>query len=116
MSFPSPNLPDAITVQAGRSVDLELPSYAGSGYSWSVEAPTGTAIADAVLRPLGNAPTGPPPQEPGVTEPPDLVLIPDQLTITGRSPGITHCRLTLRRRFDPDPPAVQHDVRVTVVP
>ena len=116
MSFPSPDLPDEITVRTGQSVDLELPSYAGGGYSWSVEAPTGTEIAGAVLRSLGSAPAGPPPQEPGVTEPPDLVLVPERLTITGRSAGSTLYRLTLRRPFDPGPPAAQHDVRVTVLP
>lgn len=115
MTFP-PELPAEISVRAGRSVDLELPSYAGSGYSWSLEFPDGTDIATAVLEPLVNAPAGPPPQELGVSEPPALTLVPDRLTITGLSPGTTYCHLTLRRPFVPGPPAAQYDVHVTVLP
>jgi hypothetical protein len=115
MTFP-PDLPGEITVQAGRSVTLELPSYAGGGYSWSIESPVGADIATVVLAPLDNAPAGPPPQELGVSEPPAMTLVPDQLTITGLSPGTTHCRLTLRRPFAPGPPAGQYDVQVTVLP
>jgi len=116
VSFPTPELPGEITVQAGRSVDLELPSYAGGGYSWSVESPAGHDIADAVLRPLGSAPAGPSPQERGVIEPPELVLVPDQLTITGLAPGTTHYHLILSRPFAPDPPAAEYELHVTVLP
>ena len=115
MTFP-PDLPDEITVQAGRSVDLELPSYAGSGYSWTVESPGGTDIATAVLGALGNDPASPPPQEPGVTEPPTVTLVPGRLTITGISPGTTHCYLTLRRSFASGPPAARYDLQITVLP
>ena len=113
MTFP-PELPNEITVQAGHSVDLELPSYAGSGYSWSLESSGDSDIANAVLGPLVNAPAGPPPQELGVSEPPALTVVPDQLTITGLSPGTTHRHLTLRRPFATGPPAAQYDVQISV--
>jgi hypothetical protein len=115
VSFPLGDLPDHVTVEVGASVDVALPSYAGGGYSWSVECPSGTTIAHAAIRPAGTAEAAPP-AEPGVSEPPPLYLVPEQLTIRGLSPGTTRCRLTLQRPFDRGPPAAEHDLRVTVLP
>ena len=115
MTFP-PELPAEISVRAGRSVDLELPSYAAAATRGQSNLTTAPTSPTQVLEPLVNAPAGPPPQELGVTEPPALTLVPDRLTITGLTAGTTHCPLTLRRPFVPGPPAAQYDVHVTVLP
>jgi hypothetical protein len=115
VSFPVDDLPSDVTLEASRSVDLHLPSYAGGGYSWSVDCP-GAEIVHAMIGQEGGAPAGSVPQEPGVSEPPEPYLIPDQLTIRGISPGTARCRLTLRRPFDAGPPAVVHEFQVTVLP
>lgn len=117
MTFPLDELPTEITVCVGRWLDIDLPSYAGGGYSWSVDFPDDRSIAHAVIRQAGDAQPPAPPREPGVTAPPPgPTLVSEQLTVNGLCPGTTRCRLMLRRPFETGPPAAEHVFRTIVLP
>lgn len=115
MSVDLSALPRKITLPVGGRHEFALPSYAGSGNSWSTECLSGKEIAHLsieqaglpeILRTPGN----------GNTEPPELTLTPEVVVILGLAPGESTWRLILARSFGPSTPTASHDVFVTVLP
>ena len=105
-------LPEHITLAVGDRAEIPLPSYLGSGNSWSVtsDLDQGVAVLVVELEPPALAP------ERGEGEPPPLSLASERAVVTALAPGEVTWRLVLGRSFGRSEPAATHDVRVTVVP
>jgi hypothetical protein len=107
-------LPENITLAVGDRLELRLPSYSGSGNSWSATRFGGTDAARVQIQLPASAIPDPMPAD-GTTEPPPLALMPEMLVITGVTPGEAAWRLTLSRSFGPANTAAVHDFRITVL-
>jgi hypothetical protein len=108
------SLPQRVWVAAGRRNEIPLPSYAGSGNSWSVQCLSGGDVVRVWVEPDETPSIAASPGD-GITEPPSLMLIPDRVVVSGLAPGEAMCRLVLARPFGPSMPTATHDFHVTVV-
>ena len=108
------DLPSHITLTVGDRAEIPLPSYAGSGNSWSVSGDPGQKVADLAVEVEAPAPT--PGRGDGVSEPPAMSVASERAVVRALQPGEAIWHLVLARSFGPPEPAATHDVRVTVVP
>jgi hypothetical protein len=108
------SLPQRVSVAAGRRIEIPLPSYSGSGNSWSVQCLSGGDVVRVSVEPVETPPMAASPGD-GITEPPALMLVPDRVVVSGLAPGEAVCRLVLARLFDPSTPTATHDFHVTIV-
>jgi hypothetical protein len=114
MSVDLSSLPRKITLAVGARAEVRLPSYSGSGNSWSVTRVSGPEAARAWVEPADDVSVPASPAD-GTAEPPALVLVPDRAVVVGVAPGEATWRLVLARPFGPSTPAAVHDFQVTVV-
>jgi hypothetical protein len=106
-------LPRRISLSIGERLEIPLPSYVGSGNTWSARCLRGEDVARVSVL-LGDLPPTPPMQADGVVEPPALVLVPEFAVVEGLACGEANWRLSLARSFDPSNPAAVHDLDITV--
>jgi hypothetical protein len=115
MSVDLSALPQKITLPVGGRHEFALPSYTGSGNSWSIECLRGREVARLSIEQVGLAEILRTPGN-GSTEPPELTLTPEVVVISGLAAGESTWRLILARSFGPSTPTASHDVFVTVLP
>jgi len=107
------DLPRHVSVTVGGRVEIPLPSYAGSGNTWTALCSRGEEVADVLVE-LGESPAPPTPSADGTAEPPLLALTPETAVVRGRSPGEATWQLVLSRPFGPSTTAATHELQVTV--
>ncbi len=107
-------LPRKVTLAVGDRTEIPLPSYSGSGNTWSVTGISGWEVAHVSVEPAA-APVVPPSPGDGTAEPPALMLVPDRAVVSGLALGEASWRLVLARPFGPSTPIAAHDLQVTVV-
>lgn len=113
MTIDLSSLPLGITVAVGGRSEICLPSYAGSGNSWSVRRVGGGEVARVWVE-MGESPTAVASPGDGIAEPPALMLVPERAVVLGLAPGEATWRLVLARPFGPSTPIAAHDFHVTV--
>ncbi len=103
-------VPEWVGVGVGERVTVPLPSFAGSGNTWSCTGyDEGVVHASIEIA----APQASQPGD-GTTEPPAMELASVHLTLVGASAGTTTVRLVLARSFAPLPPTAEHTITVAV--
>lgn len=112
MSVEIPGLPRRITVTAGDQHEIPLPSYAGSGNTWSAIAVSGE---DAATVTMETGPARPPAPVPG-GGPPEPRLAAERAIVSGLRAGRAHWRLELARSFGPRQPVAVVDIDIEVTP
>jgi len=105
-----PGLPQQVTVAVGGRHEIPLPSFSGSGNSWSVQAVSG---ADAATVTVETSPPPPPAAVPG-TGPPEPRFAAERAIISGLRAGHARWRLELARSFGPRQPAALVDIDIEV--
>ena len=114
MSVDLSGLPRDVRVQVGERFVIPLPSYSGSGNTWSVAHVAGQEIA-RVLVESAEAPPLPVAPPDGAAPPPALVLVPERVVGVGLAPGEATFRLVLSRQFGPATPSATFDFHLTVL-
>ena len=99
-----------VTVAVGDCVELPLPSYSGSGNSWSAECLSGKNVARVLI--MMDPPPAPARPRSG---PPEPALAAERAVVHGLSVGTAHWRLALARDFGPRTPTATADVEVIVI-
>lgn len=113
MSVDLSDLPREVIVRVGERQAISLPSYFGSGNSWSVTTVRGEDVARVWIELPENPDVAEPPDK-GTTEPPDLMLVQESAIVLGLAPGKANCKLTLARAFGATEPTATHEFQVTV--
>lgn len=114
MTIDLSNLPRHVTLEVGGRIEIPLPSYAGSGHTWTAICVCGQGVAQVSLE-LGEVPAALLLPGDGTVEPPPLMFVPERAVVYGLTCGEATWRLILARSFDPSKPAATHDLLVTVV-
>jgi len=105
-----PGLPRQVTVAAGGRHEIPLPSFSGSGNSWSARAVSGADAATVTVR---ISPPPPPAAVPG-TGPPEPRHAAERAVISGIRAGHARWRLELARSFGPRHPTAVVDIDIEV--
>jgi hypothetical protein len=113
MSVDLSDLPREVIVKVGERQAISLPSYFGSGNSWSVRVVRGEDVARVWIE-LPETPDVAEPPDQGTTEPPDLMLVQESVIVLGLAAGKATCELTLARAFEATKPTATHELQVTV--
>jgi hypothetical protein len=113
MTIDLSGLPRRVSLSIGERLEIPLPSYVGSGNTWSAICLRGDDVARVSVL-LGDLPPLPPIRADGVVEPPALMLVPEFAVVEGLAYGEANWRLALARSFDPSNPAAVHDLDITV--
>jgi hypothetical protein len=114
MSIDLSALPRRVTLAVGARTEIPLPSYAGSGNTWSASCVRGADVARVSVE-LGAAPPTPARPADGTAEPPPLGYVPERAVVVALARGDALWRLALARSFGPPDPAATHELAVTVV-
>jgi len=110
VSVEVPGLPRRITVAAGGQHEIPLPSYAGSGNTWSATALSGEDVATVTVE---TGPPLPPAPVPG-GGPPEPRLAAERAIVSGLRVGRAQWRLELARSFGPRHPVAVVDIDIEV--
>lgn len=113
MSVDLSELPREVIVRVGERQAISLPSYFGSGNSWSIRTISGEDVARVWIE-LPESPDVVEPPDIGTTEPPDLMLVQESVIVLGLAPGKAMCELILARAFGAREPTATHELQVTV--
>jgi hypothetical protein len=111
MTIDLSGLPRSVSLRIGELIEIQLPSYAGSGYIWSAKCLRGAEVARVSMK-LGDQPPKPSVLADGKAEPPEIVQVPEFVVIEGLAYGEATWRLVLARSFDRSNPAATYDVDV----
>jgi hypothetical protein len=100
-------------MEVGEHLVFPLPSYAGSGNSWSAVCLGGHAVATVSVE-LDDVPQFQAISGDGATEPPSLMLVTERVVVCGLASGEAIWQLVLARSFDLSKPTATHILRVIV--
>jgi hypothetical protein len=116
MSGDLSGLPRHITLRVGERAEVPLPSYAGSGNSWSAIRLSDSGVADVSVEFTEASPPPSASLTDGTAEPPPLFLVPERAVVSALAPGKARWQLVLARPFASSPPTAVHEFQVTVLP
>jgi hypothetical protein len=106
-------LPRNVALAVGDRTVIPLPSYAGSGNTWSAVCVRGQNVAHVAVE-LDEATTVPAALVDGTAPPPPLMLVQERAVVSGIASGEALWRLVLSRPFDPSHQTAAHDLLVAV--
>lgn len=108
------DVPSHLTMAVGERIAIPLPSFAGSGNSWSVRCRHANSVVDVRVE-LDRSPIEPLAEGDGATEPPQPVLVRELLVVSGLAVGEDVCQLDLSRAFGLSRKTASRALGVTVV-
>lgn len=113
MTIDISNLPQHVILAVGERIVIPLPSYANSGNTWSATCLHGHGTAQLSIE-VGELPVIADLRGDGISEPPPLMLAPEQAIVYGLVRGDAVWKLVLSRSFGPAETSISHDLQITV--
>lgn len=113
MTIDISNLPQHVILAVGERIVIPLPSYANSGNTWSATCLYGHGIAQLSIE-VGELSVITDLRGDGISEPPSLMLAPEQVIVYGLASGDAVWKLVLSRSFGSAETSISHDLQITV--
>ena len=113
MSIDLSKLPQQLTLATGERIVIPLPSYADSGNNWSASCLYGHGIAEVSIVLCKTTLRSDAPGD-GSAEPPPLMLVPEQVVVSGLAVGEALWQLVLSRSFGSTRVAASRNLQITV--
>lgn len=113
MTIALSTLPKHVSLAVGKHIVIPLPSYADSGNIWSVTCLSGHGIAEVTVELSKTTNSSDSPGD-GISEPPSLILVHEQVSVLGLSAGDAVWQLLLSRPFGSMQIAASQNLQITV--